>query len=287
MNHVLKSLISDYSRSNEEESIQALREILQHIALLGLWRSKFFEKAAFYGGTALRIFYGLPRFSEDMDFSLLNPNTGFSLVPYIKAIHRELDSLGLKVTIETKKRGQVSQIESAFIKADTIQNLIYLEVPQEITGVLHRNARVKVKLEIDILPPPYARYKVESLLLPVPFLVKLFSPSCLFSGKMHALLCRQWKSRIKGRDYFDFLWFIGKNIPCDLKHLKARMVQTGHLKQNITLDRKLLIKLLHEKIESVDLQKAKHDVEPFVNDIHALDLWTPDLFHRTINKISV
>jgi hypothetical protein len=150
---------------------------------------------------------------------------------------------------------------------------------------MHRNARLKVKLEIDIHPPPYARYTMESLLLPIPFLVKLFSPSCLFSGKLHALLCRQWKSRIKGRDYFDFLWFVGKNIPYNLTHLKARMVQTGHLKQNERLNRNLLVKLLHEKIESIDLKRARHDVEPFIDDVNALDLWTPGLFHQTIDKI--
>ncbi|MGD9201263.1 MAG: nucleotidyl transferase AbiEii/AbiGii toxin family protein, partial [Chitinispirillia bacterium] len=213
------------------------------------------------------------------------PDTGFSIEPYLRAIRWELDSLGLRVSIEAKKKQRPYQIESAFIKADTIQNLIYLEVPQEVTGTMHRNARLKVKLEIDIQPPPYAKYKMESLLLPIPFLVKLYSVSCLFSGKLHALLCRQWKSRIKGRDFYDFLWFIGKKIPCNLKHLKARMVQTGHFEQNKNLNRDLLIKLLHQKIDNTDLQLAKHDIEPFVNDINALDLWTPGFFHKTIDKI--
>ena len=154
MNDALRQMLSDYRLSGFKDYENALKEILQEIALLGLWRSKFFEHAAFYGGTALRILYKLDRFSEDMDFSLLKPNTQFKLDGYLKALKREIESFGFSISVETKKKKFESPIESAFIKGGTIQNLITVETPEAIVERLVSNQKVRIKLEVDTDPPP-------------------------------------------------------------------------------------------------------------------------------------
>jgi predicted nucleotidyltransferase component of viral defense system len=287
MTHVLQTLLNKYTLKTADDSLVALREIIQQISLLGLWRAKFYEYGAFYGGTALRIFYGLPRYSEDLDFSLTVPNQKFSLDRFLNSIQKELQAFGFLIKIHRKEKKHPSQIESAFIKAETVKNLIYIETPVNLLTTIHPKSIIKVKIEVDIKPPPYAEYDMKTLLVPIPHHVKLFSLPDLFAGKAHALLCRQWKSRVKGRDYFDFVWFIGQQTPCHLKHLKARMVQTGHFKNGSILNKRILIQMLLDKFQKTDFNNVIHDVRPFITDPQSLNLWNKSFFNKLAEEIEV
>ncbi len=287
MIHALQSLLNKYELHTADDCRDALREIIQQIALLGLWRTKFFEHAAFYGGTALRIFYGLPRYSEDLDFSLTFANPEFSIARYVNSIQSELQSYGFSVKVKKKEKTRQSQIESAFIRADTLQNLIYIESPHNLLASIHKNSVLRVKIEVDIDPPPYADYDMKTLLVPIPHQVKLYSLPDLFAGKIHALLCREWKSRVKGRDYYDFVWFIGQKVPCHLRHLKSRMVQTGHLGNGSSFNGKILKQMLRNKFEKADFQLALKDIRPFIKDYQSLDLWNKSFFMQLAEEIKV
>src|SRR5450631_1531476 len=243
---MIKEWLEEYKPGNKESALQALREIMQEIALAGLQRSGFFEKAAFYGGTALRIFYGLNRFSEDLDFSLLESNPGFSLDKYLEAIRVEFAAAGMQVSIKEKIKTNKNNIESAFLKSETIWRELVLEsiIPQN--GLDHV-ANIKIKLEIDTKPPLGFATEEKLLLKPFSFYVKCFSLSDLFAGKMHALLFRKWGNRVKGRDWFDLEWYIQKGIAVNLAHLQIRAEESGNWKENI-LGRDQLIQLLENKI---------------------------------------
>jgi predicted nucleotidyltransferase component of viral defense system len=287
MNAAVTSLLSQYNPVSSEEYLRALREIIQHIALLGLWRSSFFDRASFFGGTALRIFHGLPRFSEDLDFSLIKPDTKFSFETYIKYVETEMRSMGFDASVDIKNKNALSRVNSAFIKTDSVKAFLQIQAPKAVIDRLHREAKLKIKLEVETDPPANANHEVRILQLPIPFQVRLYAPSALFAGKVHAILCRSWKSRIKGRDFYDFIWFVGMKIPCDLKHLKARMVQSGHFNNNDTLNRERLLGLLKEKFKIVNFKQAAQDVLPFVADRQSVDLWSEVFFWQTAEQMLV
>ena len=184
-------------------------------------RTDFFERAAFYGGTALRIFYGLDRFSEDLDFSLLEADMKFSIEPYFQSIVDEFISLGLTVTIREKSKKHRSAVDSAFLKAETIWQEIVLQDIIRETGV-RSNKTLKIKIEVDRQPPPDFDTEEKLLVRPFSFYVKCFTKPCLFAGKMHALLFRKWKNRVKGRDWYDLEWYVKHGIPLDVRHFLAR-----------------------------------------------------------------
>lgn len=285
MTHPLDSLLLRYTPSTLADYENALREIVQELALLGLWRSKFYEHAAFYGGTALRVFYALPRFSEDMDFSLISPDTEFDLVPHLEAVRTELISFGFTFEVERKVKSNPTAMESAFIKGETKVNLLQVGAPDHLRDRLPKLQRLRIKLEVDTNPPPGAEFKVETLLVPIPFQVKLYTFPCLFAGKLHALLCRKWKRRVKGRDFYDFLWYLGRETPCHLAHLQSRMEQTGHWDPEKTLNLAALQELITARFESIDFEQAKSDVRPFIKDANALDLWSQEFFVSMTDRL--
>src|SRR3990167_10164971 len=227
MSEIIEQYIERYNPLTRTDREQALREILQELTLIGLWRAKFFEHAAFYGGTALRILYGLDRFSEDMDFSLRVPDEKFSLLKYNQAIVDELAAFGFEVSVENKCKTTNSAIESAFIKANTIKQLLVIKVPGKVIHV-HPRQVIKIKMEVDTNPPSGFTTEAKRLLLPIPFSVLTYSQQDLFAGKIHALLCRKWQHRIKGRDWYDYYWYVSRNITVNLVHLQKRLVQSNH-----------------------------------------------------------
>lgn len=280
---MIKDWIATYQPTNEEEVLSALREIMQEIALAGLSRTDFFEKAAFYGGTALRIFYGLDRFSEDLDFSLLEVNPDFSLEPYFAAVITEFEATGIKVSIREKDKRIKSSIESAFLKSETIWKELVLEDIVQQAGI-KSNKSIKIKIEVDCVPPLGFKTEEKLLLRPFSFYVKCFTRSNLFAGKMHALLFRKWKNRVKGRDWYDLEWYIKKGIPLNKEHFLQRAKDTGDWnKKSIT--EKQFLKLLHEKINSTSLNKVKEDVVHFVKNDNVLDIWSTDYFNDLVEKI--
>ncbi len=285
MDRALESLISQYSITDRTDYENSLKEIIQHLALLGLWRSKFFQHAAFYGGSALRIFHGLGRFSEDLDFSLLKSDSSFNLMPYLESIKKELEGFGFEMTVLKKDKKSSTQIESAFIKGNTNKNLILIKAPDSYIGKLHAGKKLKIKLEIDTNPPDKAKYEVKNLLVPIPFQVQLFIKPDLFAGKLHAVICRQWQTRVKGRDFYDYLWYLGNNVSCHLEHLKERLIQTGHWQSRKTLDKDHVVDLLKNRFKEIDFKKAKADVSPFIKDPQELDLWSTDFFLETLQNV--
>jgi len=280
---MIKEWIDEYNPQNEEEILSALREIMQEITLAGLSRTDFFEKAAFYGGTALRIFYGLDRYSEDLDFSLLKPDSNFSITPYFKAILDEFNSLGLTVSIKENKKAKHTPIDSAFLKAETIWQEIVLEEIIKETGV-RSNKTLKIKIEVDRQPPLNFKTEEKLLLRPFSFYVKCFSKSSLFSGKMHALLFSKWKKRVKGRDWYDLEWYVKKGIPLDVNHFLARVKDTNDWHED-SISNDQILELLEIKIKSVSFSSIKEDVVRFIKNDDVLSIWSPEYFIDLTEKI--
>ena len=280
---MIKEWLQEYNPKNKQDVYDALREIMQEIALAGLQRAGFFEKAAFYGGTALRIFYDLDRFSEDLDFSLLEPDEKFSLEPYFEAVVKEFEALGISVSIQEKKKSTTSNVESAFLKSGTVWKELVLEdiVPQMGVEIL---PNVKIKIEVDRKPPLGFETEEKLLLRPFSFYVKCFKMPSLFAGKMHALLFRKWIKRVKGRDWYDLEWYIKKGIPLDLDHFLLRAQDTGDWKDE-TINGAQVIQLLEEKIKLVNFASVKEDVIRFIPDSSVLDLWGKQYFLDLIKNL--
>ncbi|NCC61616.1 MAG: nucleotidyl transferase AbiEii/AbiGii toxin family protein [Verrucomicrobiae bacterium] len=284
MNKALEDMLRPYAPVTPLDWMHAIREVVQEIALLGLWRSGFFEEAAFYGGTALRIFHGLNRFSEDLDFSLREEGATIRLAAALASVKTELTAWGLPFEVEPKSSGNRTGIESAFLKGNTRINLLNVGVPEELSRFVPHNQKITVKLELDITPPPLASTEIKTHLQPTPFQVRLYDLPSLFAGKLHAILFRNWKSRVKGRDFYDFVWFISRRIPVNLPHLRARIAQNG--KQAVEqLDIATVQTLLRERIQSVDVAASAEDVRPFLRDPRELQLWNTALFMQLIQQL--
>jgi predicted nucleotidyltransferase component of viral defense system len=285
MNDAVKTMLDKYHCVSEQDYINALKEIFQEIALLGLWRAKFFEQAAFYGGTALRVLYGLDRYSEDIDFTLLNPQKDFSLDKYNEAVMSEIKAFGFDVTVKTKSKSVGSAIESAFIKANTMQQILTINLPEEIAKKIHNMNTLKIKMEVDTDPPGKFSTEVKCLFLPIPFSVLTMVREDLFAGKVHALLCRKWRNRIKGRDWYDFYWYVSRDVPVNLIHLEQRMIQSGHWKPGDKLTHAKLLGLILDKIDSISFEQAKKDVITFLKEKASIDLWSKSFFVALTSKL--
>jgi predicted nucleotidyltransferase component of viral defense system len=285
MNAMIGQMLEKYPLESRGDYENALREIFQELALLGLWRGKFFEHAAFYGGTALRILYGMYRYSEDLDFSLLKPVDGFDFSPFCRCIENELQSWGFPVSVELKKKTAETAIESAFLKAGTLQQMITVNAPSEITGSAHRNQILRIKVEIDTEPPGGFETETRFLTAPIPFSVRVYKEEFLFAGKMHALLFRNWKNRIKGRDWYDWVWYAARGTKLNLAHLEVRMRESGSWSGGAALTDDRLRMLLRDKIESLDVEHAKNDVVHFLRDKDSIAVWSKAFFTQMAEQL--
>lgn len=287
MHEAIARMLGKYECRSLSEYTNALREILQEVALLGLWRGKFFDKAAFYGGTALRILYGLDRFSEDMDFSLLAPAVDFDLSTYSTFLKRECEALGFGVRFERAVKTLDSPIQSAFLKANTRKQLILIETDEDILKDLPKGKILKIKIEVDTDPPPGFNSHTRFLLNPVPFAVRAFTLPDLFAGKMHAVLCRRWKTRVKGRDWYDLVWYAANHPQLHLYHLEQRMRQTGDWEGPSPLTGERLRELLSERIEGLNIDRLRGEVEPFVKSPEDLSIWSREFFREVASRIEI
>ena len=285
MNEAVTRMLARYERRRVEDDVRALREILQEIALLGLWRSRFFERAAFYGGTALRILHGMDRYSEDLDFSLLKPAAKFDLTRYSDALEKEIRSFGFEATVTARAKSDGSAIRSAFLKADTIKHLLVINTEEALARRIPRGQVLKIKIEVDTDPPPGFDTETRFLLQPIPFSVRAFSLPDMFAGKMHAVLCRAWKSRVKGRDWYDLVWYAANHPRLHLEHLEQRMIQSGHLKKTQRLDPEMFFDMASKTVEKLDVNQARREVEPFVKDPETLTVWSREFFRDVIRRI--
>lgn len=282
---MIKQWLAEYNPSNKNEAQSALREIMQEVALAGLYRAGFFEKAAFYGGTALRIFYKLDRFSEDLDFTLLEVNPDFTLDKYMDSVHTEFESLGMKVSIRDKKKTIESPVESAFLKSETLWKELIWEGVAAQSG-FDQPINITIKVEVDTIPPLGFETEEKLLLKPFSFYVKCFSLPYLFAGKMHALLFRKWKNNVKGRDWYDLEWYIKNKTSLSLSHFGERAKASGDFPTR-NISEKELRELLTERINAVDFEKVKADVIRFIPDSRRLDVWSPKYFNDMIAQLHV
>ncbi len=285
MNSIIDEMLKKYNVETIDEKKNALKEIIQEIVLCGLSRAKFFDKAAFYGGTALRIFYGLDRFSEDLDFSLKKIDNDFDLSSYFPILEKEVRAFGLNLKVEEKQKTLDSNIKSAFLKGNTKEHLLLFYANDDFSSGINRDEIFKIKFEVDTNPPSEAGYEYKYSLKPAPYEVTLYDLPSLFAGKVHAVLCRGWKNRVKGRDLYDYVFYLQKGASLNLKNLKQKLIQSEVWNQDdeLTLDK--VKKMLCERFDEIDFDKAKDDVKDFIKDKTSLNVWSIDFFKAITNEL--
>lgn len=263
-NEIYHQMLSAYELMTEQQKRNATFEVNQQIILAGLYNGGFFNEAAFYGGTCLRIFHGLRRFSEDMEFSLLAQNDQFDFTQYFQPIIDQFAMVGREVEIKRKDKKNFGKVESAFLKDNTDVYDITFQTEKSI----------KIKIEVDIQPPLNFNTEQKLLLLPQSFMTRCFTLPDLFAGKMHALVYRTWKNRVKGRDWYDFEWYVRHSVPLDFIHLHERALQFNQ--EDIT--KESFIAKLNDRLSTADINQVKADVLPFVRNPKELDIWSNDYF---------
>jgi len=310
---MLRPWFESYDAKNLGERNNALREIMQEIALSGLARAGFFNHAAFYGGTALRIFYQLPRYSEDLDFSLLSKDPSFKMLPFLAGMESEFAALDLRVRVSEKVKSKASAIDSAFLKSETSWSELNFIVEGSDLNLNNERINIKIKLEVDTLPPLGFACESKLLLRPYSLYVNVMELPDLYAGKMHALLFRNWKKRVKGRDWFDFEWYVQRGEKMRLSHFEARALESGDwggaaggsaagilggmdvaggdaangAAGTMTLEH--VRDFLHRKIDDLDFAMAKEDALRFIPpaDAYKLDIWSADYFRELVKRVKV
>lgn len=268
---IYDSMLAEYPQETRQQRRNAIFEVNQQIILAGLYNGGFFDHAAFYGGTCLRIFYGLNRFSEDMDFSLLAPSRQFDFAKYFQPIRDIFELVGRKVEITRKQKRNFGKVESAFLKDNT-----------EIYDVSFQTEKsVKIKIEVDTDPPLKFRTESKLLLMPESFMARCFTLPDLFAGKMHALVFRSWGKRVKGRDWYDFEWYVRHNVSLDFQHLAERIRQFNG--KDVSQDE--FMDLLRQRLSSTDIGMVKADVLPFVRDDRELEIWSNGYFLQLADMV--
>ena len=270
-NEIYDNMLSAYGATTEQERRNAIFEVNQQVILAGLYNGGFFDVAAFYGGTCLRIFQGLQRFSEDMDFSLLAPDDKFDFTKYFQPIIDEFAIVGREVEIKKKDKKGFGKVESAFLKDNTDVYDVSFQTDKSI----------KIKIEVDTQPPLNFRTEQKLLLQPHSFMTRCFTLPDLFAGKMHALVYRGWKNRVKGRDWYDFEWYVRHNVPLDFAHLAERVRQFN----NEEIGQEAFMAQLKDRLASANINQVKNDVLSFVRNPKELDIWSNDYFVQLADMV--
>ena len=285
MNGIVTEMLKKYSAESVFDKKNAVKEIMQELVLCGLSRAGFFKHAAFYGGTALRIFYGLDRFSEDLDFSLAAPDPDFELSEYFPDLKKELTSYGLNVEISEKRKTRESPVRSAFLKGNTKEHLLLFYASDSAAAGIAGDEMIKIKFEVDTNPPDGANFEHKYRLLPSPYEITLYDKPSLFAGKVHAVICRAWKSRVKGRDLYDYIFYLSRGTKINLAHLKARLVQSEAWKNEDDFTVEDAKSLLCGRFDAIDYEQAKNDVRPFIKDVSALGIWNAVFFKQITQEM--
>ena len=270
-NEIFNQMLSAYDRTTEQQKRNAIFEVNQQIILAGLYNGGFFNEAAFYGGTCLRIFHGLQRFSEDMDFSLLAPNEDFDFTKYFQPIIDQFALVDRNVEIKKKDKKNFGKVESAFLKDNTDVYDITFQTEKSI----------KITIEVDTQPPMSFHTEQKLQLLPESFMTRCFTLPCLYAGKMHALVYRAWKNRVKGRDWYDFEWYVRHNVPLNFTHLHERALQFN----NEDITKESFLEKLNEHLATTDINQVKADVLPFIRNPKEMAIWSNDYFMQLAQMI--
>jgi predicted nucleotidyltransferase component of viral defense system len=277
---IIQKKLSSYEASNSVEEEYATKEIMQEIALYALWRAKFFDVAVFQGGTSLRIIHGLQRFSEDLDFMLVTQNPDFEWSPYLTSLTATFEEFGLKSETSSKDHMD-KRIRQAVIKDNSIVNQLNLSFYKG-----NPRQKIKIKLEIDVTPPAHSHDAYTFMDFPLDFEVRHQDLPSNFALKIHALLCREY---LKGRDWYDFSWYVSQRIAPNLLHLEAALRQFGPWsdQDDFTVDPAWLEKAMGDKITSIDWGQAKEDVRRFLRPTEgkSLELWSERFFASKLTKL--
>jgi hypothetical protein len=281
MIEMLKRKLALYNASNAVEEENAVKEIMQEIALYALWRANFFDIALFQGGTSLRILHNLPRFSEDLDFILRVPDPEFNWEYYLKTVRLVFAQFGLKLDARPKEKLSKA-IREAVLKDDSIVSQLGLTFAD-----MGRRKTLKIKLEIDTNPPKYSGEASSFLDFPSDYQVRHQDLPSNFALKIHALLCRGY---LKGRDWYDFSWYISNGISPNLVHLQAALAQAGPWagQNDLDVDMKWLADALRTAIGAIDWKKAADDVKRFLQpvELQSVTLWSEAFFLAKAEKLS-
>lgn len=276
MDNLFSEKFKSYNPQNKDQYVNALREIAQEIALYSFSKTDFFNNIAFCGGTALRIFYSLDRASEDLDFSLVVPNDNFDMMKYIESLKTDFTNFGFSFDV---KQGNInSNIKSAFLKGNTSINLISIGVPEELINSVRNGELLKIKIEVDTNPPSNVKCEYKYGLFPFPYRITIFTGETMFAGKIHAILCREWDDYVKGRDFYDYIFYIRNNTKINLSYLESALKQVSFLKENENLTIHKIKEFLIKKIEKVDMDMAKKDVIRFIKNPESIKAWNIDFF---------
>lgn len=273
MNEVYQNMLSAYDLTTDQSKRNAIFEVNQQVILSGLYNGGFFDKAAFYGGTCLRIFHGLQRFSEDMDFSLIQPDKEFDFTQYFQPVIDEFAAIGRQVEIRKKDKSNFGKVESAFLKDNTDVYDISFQTEKS----------VKIKIEVDTNPPLLFSTEQKLLLEPRSFMTRCFTLPDLFAGKMHALVYRSWKNRVKGRDWYDFEWYVRNRVALDFAYLQERIKEFNGCEKS----EEEFLADLRQRLSSADINQVKSDVLPFIKNTKELEIWSNEYFQQLMNMIKI
>jgi predicted nucleotidyltransferase component of viral defense system len=278
---IIQDRLNGYNCRSSLEEEQALREITQEILLAAMGRTDFFQKSGFQGGTCLRIFHGLNRFSEDLDFALQEPDSSFKLQPYLDTAKKELTAYGFELQMDDRSKvGQT--VRKAFVKDDSLGKLLQLNF-RPMSGPMRK---MRIKVEVDTNPPEGATFETNYMDFPFLSAICVFDLSSLYAGKLHALLCREY---LKGRDWYDFVWYTARRTPANYALLSSALNQTGPWKgKNVKADRAWCLEQLQDRIKAIDWKQAREDVRRFVksNEQPSLELWNAEFFQAQATKLA-
>lgn len=281
MKDIIQSRLDNrYNIKTADDELNALKEITQEVVLYALYKVGFFEKVCFMGGTCLRIVHSLDRFSEDLDFSTRTIDTEFNLDEYLAPALEIVRPYGYALTIDEKDLKEKS-VQSRFLKDDSIKKVLTFKHKQD------ERQKIKIKVEVDTMPPSGAIENAEYIDFPDDFQILAYDIPSLMSGKIHALLCRTYS---KGRDWYDFSWYVKNNYSPNLTLLKNALKQFGPWSgQDIQVDENFLKEGLVKKVRSLDWEDVKVDVRKFLSPEKArsLDIWSSDLFENKIKRLKL
>src|SRR5574344_1053478 len=288
MKTIIKEMVKNYQITDVNKAMNAIKEVAQEITLYALSNSDFFSHVAFYGGTALRIFYHLPRFSEDLDFSLKEKDSTFSFDKYKKIIDITFTSLDFGFKVFNKEKTAIANTRTFYLEGNKHDLCVDIGISDEITFHIQKEEVIKIKIEIDINPPAKANYVDAFLELPETFKITMYDEPSMFAAKIHALLFRKRKTlnRIKGRDLYDFAFYAKRKTFINLEHLEARIIESNYEYKGSILSIEKVKELLINKFKVIDYSDAQEDVKRFIDNENEIKYWGESYFLNLIDYLS-
>jgi predicted nucleotidyltransferase component of viral defense system len=280
LDRVWAAKIREYAPANPLEQENVLQELMQHYLLASLARAGLFKEAMFHGGTCLRIVCGMNRFSEDLDFLLKKSDPDFRWQGYLEAVRMDCEREGIRFEVQDKSQAGTA-VQKAFLKTDSIGKILAMDLPFE----RFHARKIRIKLEIDTRPPAGSSFTTSYLTFPVTTAITTQSMESGFALKLHALLCRPY---IKGRDWFDFVWYVARKTRPDLELLGKALEQQGPWAgQAMTVTMAWVRETLEKVILSIDWTVARNDIQRFLplREQQGLQVWGADFFLHHLGRM--